>query len=253
MNCDIREILTKTRAETVRVWSRDGIQQYTKDRFIRANSKGEYRYPVHEIFVHDGPTEVLSQKLATFSELPKTAEQTQANAVSIERACRDWLEAEPGTYRAAYYVADSLDVQHKKSEAIEAFRAAATLAKNATEHGEAMLRVAQLQAMLGQFEDCRITCLSAMFTTTHMPEFPWLMAMMHREREEWEHALDCANMAIALGKTTNLATVRNLMQTLKVEIAQTYGPWAIRRDALHKLGLTRESEEADRIFKELKQ
>jgi tetratricopeptide (TPR) repeat protein len=241
---DVRKLIATSKRRVFETLSEGPLFPYPKDRFFKLPATGKFIGRLHEWYESD---ELRQTTLVTFWEQPKSREDADARSMQMLEQCDEWIADEPDNFRPRMYRAECLASLGDYAAARPAFIDASPFATSADERGWMYVRAGMCDARCGNLAASEWTAIQGMAYAPHMPELAWLCAFAHHQMNNWRNALSWANMAIALGPSTNLAIGMPARSGFGYPPALGYAPWGIRRDALRALAEVSEGEAADRM------
>lgn len=230
---DIRQALAAVDCDVDAVLLRNDKGEYPKARFIRLPAIGKWTSPFHEDYI--GCESFVEMNIAKFSELPKSQEEQGEKMVTLERLSREWIEREPKLARVRMHLGNTLLYFRRYEEAAAEFIKCAELSEYDEERAWALFRAGECSNERGLHREAIKLCSESMATCPYFPEAPFLAAFAAYNAGRHFDALAWADVAIALGKTTQLARVLPTRTGFSLQVAHWEGPWRLRALALADL------------------
>ena len=227
------------------VWAVD--QSYAKPRIFKLPARGRYVGPTHECWVSDGgKIETIPASVATFSELPKTAEQYKAKAERDQKILWEYTAEHPDDPRWWYYLGDTYAGLGEDALAVDAFDRCWSLDGWDEESAWAAYRIAEIACKGNDYREALQWCCNGMARHSGMAELPWLAGFCCFHLGRYQQAIWWERMAIALNK----AKAAEYRINFRHEPALWEGPYDVMAHAYAAMGKD-VSASADRVLCDL--
>lgn len=196
--------------DVVLMRSEDG--HYVKERLVRASASAKYVGPTHETIV--GGRQITMPQ-ATFSELPKTAEQLQRKFSRDAELLYDHTTENPTDPRWWYYLGQSLEGLGKHARAAEAFGRCAELRKFGDEAAWASFKQCEQLFILNRHEEAILAAGKGLGAGVMFAECAWMAAVSASRLGRIDDAIAWARIAALLGRYKGIGKERTWFTKLE--------------------------------------
>lgn len=243
---DVYSVLAQTSARVLRVADEAGT--YEKERFFKLPMEVRFTGPTHESFPAY-KAGVATLERVSFSELPKTVEQSRTKFDRDATILAAYTQEHPQDPRWFYYLGESLKSLGRNEEAIAAYERCASLRGWNEESAWACYRTAEILVAIGRFEDAIDRCALGLARHAGIPELAWLAAFASWQAGRADQASYWARMAIPMGMFKGEGGKVHRIG-FRHPPGQWEGPYDVLRFALKALGDGNGAEEAEGMYQQ---
>jgi glycosyltransferase involved in cell wall biosynthesis len=200
---DLRSTLTNFRKNILLIESDDG--HYLKEKILRAASEVHYFGPTHEVMI-GGERATLAG--ATFSELPKSAEQYRHKFERDVKLLTEFVKKHPDDPRWWYYLGASYEGIGEHVRAANAFGECVVRRRFGDEAAWAAYKQAEQLFLLNQFEEAIMAAARGMGANATFAECAWIAAVSATRLNRNDQAIAWAHISEAVGRYKGCGTNR---------------------------------------------
>ena len=248
-SAEIKKALAQIGAGTVLVPHDSGC--YCKERFFKIPAMDRFTGHVHEC-VYPQNTQQVFMAGITFSELPKTPEQSRAKAASYVDHLFEQTRKTPEVTRWWYYLGDTLMVLERNEEALEAFVKCAELRGWDEESAWSCFRAATILASSGKPFEAIEMCGKGLTRYPGMAELAWLAGEISLSAGHFDKALYWGRMAAANGMRDGEGKLIRPRTGYRHIYGMSEGPYALMASAYDGLGMAQQRDECREVLNEMK-